>query len=441
MLKTIATKVVDFLIPLALCVIIGSNFTIIGHMAIPSIAVAVLAVSVLLKHLLTGFKALKTRVFFPFLCWVSIYIVYGISLAIQQEVYHNIKYAMQFKMMLPVYGIVIMLLPELKQQQFFLFFKAFIAMSIALCCVVLYKYYDLIILNNGAEFIHPTWRNFIDMLYTFIIPFKIIHHTFSFFLLFASFLAYYLFKNENTSKISKIFLVVSFTFLAFMLHFISARLSLLLFYLFLFYEIIRLTINKSISYKTSLYIAISAIVLFFTLYQAIPTLRNKINFTILNKVAPNDIVATESSQKNIRLITYKIGWEAVTENMWKGISVGEEDEYFKKLNARYFHEKSLLRARPENQFIYNAATLGLPLSLVLIVLFFFPLFHQFKKNSLLFNALYIITLIYFFTHHPLQEKQFFYFIAFWIPFLKLYSVQKARNFKFKNENLPDGKVV
>ncbi len=234
MLKTIATKLVDFLIPLALCVIIGSNFTIIGHMAIPSIAVAVLAGCVLLKHLLTGFKELKTRNFIPFLCWICIYIVYGISLAIQQEVYHNIKYAMQFKMMLPVYGIVIMLLPELKQQQFFLFFKAFIAMSFALCCVVLYKYYDLIILNHGAEFIHPTWRNFIDMLYTFIIPFKIIHHTFSFFLLFASFLAYYLFRNENTSKSSKIFLVVSFVFLAFMLHFISARLSLLLFYLFLF---------------------------------------------------------------------------------------------------------------------------------------------------------------------------------------------------------------
>ena len=137
----------------------------------------------------------------------------------------------------------------------------------------------------------------------------------------------------------------------------------------------------------------------------------------------------------------QIGWEAAKENFWRGISVGEEIAYFRKLNAQYFHEIKLLEMRPHNQFLYNAATLGVPLSILLAIFFFFPLGYRIKENDYSLLFLYFATVAYFFTDNPLQQKQFFYFIAFWIPFLKLYSVQKARNFKFKNENLPDGKVV
>ncbi len=422
-------RIPDFLIPLALCVIVASNFTIMGHIAVSSIAVGCLAGFIFIKYILTGINHIDFKRNIPFYWWMGIYAVHAISLAIQGENPHNIRYSMQFKFILPVYAIVIMFLPSLKQKHYFLFFKIFIATICVLSLKVLYNYYDLIILNHGEGIIHPTWRSFIDMLYPFIIPFKIIHHTFSFFLLFGCFWVYYLLKNENQLRFSKYILYFLFLFLAFMLHFVSARLCLLLFYLSILIEISRLTLNKTITYKISIGIAVSAFLLLFTAYQTIPTLRNKINFTVLNKVSPGEIIATESSQKNIRLISLQVGWQALKENLWSGISVGEEDEYFKNLNGLYFHEEGLLKMRPHNQFLYNAAVLGLPLSLILAFLFYFPLFYKFRENDVSLIFLYIIITAYFFTDNPLQQKQFFYFVAFWVPFMKLYSMAKAQKFE------------
>lgn len=410
-------------------------------MAIPSIAVGCLAGFVVVKHTLEGFQQIDARRFIPFLGWIGVYVVYAVSVTIQHETADNIKYLMQFRTMLPVYATVILLLPAFTQKQFFVFFKAYIAMTVVLCWVVLYNYCYLILLHHGDAFIHPTWRNFIDMLYPFIIPCKIIHHTFSFFLLFACILIYYILRQKKELAPTKVVLIIAFVFLAFMLHFISSRLSLLMFYVGIVAEVTRLTFTKAITIKWSLSIVAASMVAAAGLYLTIPTLRNKINFTVLDKAAPEEIVKTESADKNIRLISLQVGLQAIKENMWTGISFGNEIAYFKTLNAQYFHEDALLNMRPHNQFLYNAATLGLPLGLLFVFFFFFPLIYKFDTSHFLLLLLYVSMVAYFFTDNPLQQKQFFYFVAFWVPFLKLYAIENIKNSNNASAKQQDGKVV
>ena len=162
---------------------------------------------------------------------------------------------------------------------------------------------------------------------------------------------------------------------------------------------------------------VSLILLLITAYLTIPTFKNKINFTVLNKIGPNEIVVTETHYKNLRLISHKVGLEATKKYFWKGTGFGKENSIFQELNKKYFQDPDLWKLRPHNQFLYNAATMGVPLALVFIVLFYSPLFFIKNKIQQPLTIIFICISAYFFTDCALQLKQVFVFIAFWVPFL------------------------
>lgn len=422
--KNITLKVLDFLIPLALCVIIVSNITFNKHKAIPNISLGCLIGFLAIRAIFFKISIPKREIVLPLLIFCGVYFVYWFSVIIQSENAYNIKYLMQFRSIIPAYILAIIFLPSFSARQYYLFFTTHVIAAVVYSVIVLWNYIWLVVLHQGDAFIHPTWRNFIDLLYPFIIPFKLVHHNFSFFILFAIFLNYYILKslatNKNTYYKS---MIVTFIFLIFILHFVSARLSLFLFYAAALIELCHLAYNKVISTKNFIILLIIPFFLFTCGYFLVPTLRTKVNITVLGKIEKGDIVENESVGKNLRLISLKIGLEAAKEHLWLGLPFSKEDEYFNKKNGQYFNDPSLLRLRTHNQLLYNIITLGLPLSLVWLFCFLFPLFYKAKTNTLPLYFLYIAIISYFFVDNPIQLKPFFYYIFFWIPFLKFYSTE------------------
>ncbi|PSK93991.1 O-antigen ligase family protein [Taibaiella chishuiensis] len=122
-----------------------------------------------------------------------------------------------------------------------------------------------------------------------------------------------------------------------------------------------------------------------------------------------------------RLISYKVALELIRDQPLTGVGTGDvKAEIDKKYKAEYPGMSEYFRLIPHNQFIFTALVVGIPLSLLLVLLVFAPLMRQTR------NVYTVATLMIMFVGlsiEPMLEVQngvfvYLFFTLFWMAVFK-----------------------
>jgi hypothetical protein len=387
---------------LSASVLVMGNFLINRHITLPSIGLAVLGGCVILKMIIERkiSSAFDIRML---ICFWAIFGIFCFACYFKKKV-------LTFKSIILGYSLIAFFFTWKDKRQYYAVFMAFILTNTVFAIITLYNYYDLIYVHK-AQGLDITWVNFIDMMYDKIIPSHLYHHLLSVFTVFSIYLCYNcLAKNlyliNKAEKYLQVFLLV---FLAGFLHFLSARIGLLLFYIglisWIFYSLGQR--RSSIIYLITALFIVSALLLAF--YFIIPTIKIKTALTF-NEISfymhsdYNEIL----NGPNYRLKTYLSAIEDIRQSPIHGIGSGQISEKIKNMSL------------PHNIYLFYSLFLGLPVAIALLIFTYTPLFFIKKRIGVSVLVIYFIHTIYGLTDMSLEIREYFYFFSFWLPFMISY---------------------
>lgn len=156
-------------------------------------------------------------------------------------------------------------------------------------------------------------------------------------------------------------------------------------------------------------------------YYTVPSFQNKIKNSVRDIEINRDGGDINHRSFSMRLEAWKMGLNVIKANPVIGVGAGDLDA---EMQAEYDRTNSVLwtenRVLPHNQFIENAVQMGIPYSLFLLFVVFYPLI-KYKKTSPL---LWACTFMFFFamSFESILERQigvalfpFVYFLGWMLP--------------------------
>jgi O-antigen ligase len=237
-----------------------------------------------------------------------------------------------------------------------------------------------------------------------VIPvlFEINHIRYSLMMALAIFSAFYLFYNRyfifNVKTERTLFLIMGI-FIFLFLHLLSVRSGLLAFYLSLFVMIVSYIITKK-KYRNGIVLLALLIVTPLLMYVALPTIRNKVDYMILD-ISKFMSEETKTKQRNVnnysdtnRLVSITLGIELGNKSPFIGLGVGDvKNEIFKAYETDYPKVRQERRLIPHNQFVFVYMAVG-GIGLLLFCFFsFYPFFSSKDSYSgflfLVHNTIFI----------------------------------------------------
>lgn len=254
-----------------------------------------------------------------------------------------------------------------------------------------------------------------------IMPGPVSHVRFSIMTAFASYIGYYLIKNdEYIRKPSEKYLVGGCALFMFaFLHVYAVRSGLVALYAISFIAVVQQFV-RTCDYKKGLmklgfFIVLGAAGLFFS-----PTIRNKVINTQTDIEVMKNKENANFNSLSTRVVSYKVAMDIFKENILFGCGQGDlQDE-----NNRIFREKYpeiTTPIIPHNQFIFYLAATGLIGLIIFIISFFAPLFvNQNYRNDLLLMH-YVVLALSFQTEAMIETQLGVAFSLFFIliPFVKV----------------------
>ncbi|HOU46233.1 MAG TPA: O-antigen ligase family protein, partial [Chitinophagales bacterium] len=198
----------------------------------------------------------------------------------------------------------------------------------------------------------------------------------------------YLFINENEKKAHKIIYGILAAWFFFMLHILAVRSGILLSYFFIIFYLI--TSVKKISRK-QFALALIGIVIGITMLCTFKTVQQRFHYLKYDyqQYLENKHTAIEYTDSR-RLISIGVGLEIIQENKWLGCGLANINracaEIYRKKYPTFAKDYYYL---PHSQFIFFIACFGIPLGLLVCLLFIFPAtyFLKQKKYVLFFSYL------------------------------------------------------
>lgn len=401
---------------LAACVLVMGNFIIARHITLPLIGLAVMAGCAVVSYILNK----KIEVSFDWkilLCLWAIYGAYYAACMYNQEVAETTNFFMTFKSVILGYSAVVFITNWKDLKCYYAVFLTFILTNSVLAFITVYNYVDLIYIHH-AEGLHPSWVNFIDMLYDKIIPYHIYHHLLSIFTVFSIYLCFVCLslKVYLLGRFERILLIFLLIFLIAFIHFLSARIGLLIFYFWVIIYIIQMVRKYKVQLSYITPILLMLLLIFSLIYTFIPTIHVKaqLTFNELSYYVQSDYEQIKNGP-DYRLKSYFIAIEDIKNAPLHGIGY---ENIVEKLKGK---------AHPHNIYLFYGVFFGLPLAVAIALFTYLPLFFAKRPLEVSILVLYAMHTLYSFTDVSLEIKTYFYFFSFWLPFMMCYQNFRGRN--------------
>ncbi len=239
-----------------------------------------------------------------------------------------------------------------------------------------------------------------------VMPTLVRHHpTFSLMIVFACYVAYFLFQQEGFLffKGEKKALLIGGVFLFIFLHVFSVRSGLLALYTMLLMELVRIAFQKK-QIKTALIAGLLFVVIGgLTMYLS-PTVSNKIANTTQDLSNYKNNGSANNQSLSSRIISYKNALKIANESsIWFGCGLGDLDDLNQEIFSRDYPDVSK-PIDPHNQFLYYYASLGITGLLLFIFAFYFPLVYKKAFQNRLLFAHYIIITVGFMFEAPIANQ-------------------------------------
>lgn len=216
---------------------------------------------------------------------------------------------------------------------------------------------------------------------------------------------------------------VSF-FLAISLHIFAARTGLFTFYLALLTTGAILIFQRKISLRKITIGAMGLILLLVVTFFCFPSLQNRLQNTLEDWQVWKRQTGIGYYSLSNRLFVWRAGIEMVKENPWVGIGPAAIPEAL----ARHY-QTSLLDAPREsmlrdfhNQWLEYSVGLGIPLALILLFCFFYPLRFWRKLEQPILYAYFLSVLFFASLSESVLERQMG--VAFFLTFQFLLTAQR-----------------
>jgi O-antigen ligase len=192
-------------------------------------------------------------------------------------------------------------------------------------------------------------------------------------------------------------LVSSILFLIFMIHLLSVRIAVGVFYCGLFATILYYIIRKN-RFKTGLILLALGVSTPYLAYNYIPSVHSKVHLTLYNWDMYNKGHIGELSDTQ-RLLSYKIAWQVGQSAPWTGVGIGDlKDEQAVIYQKEYPEQKVMY---PHNFFLTIYAATGILGLLFFLFCFFFPLFYNGNYRNLFFLLFFMTIFLSFMTENTL----------------------------------------
>lgn len=389
-----------FLLPIGLMNLVVAIFLIDDHIAIHSITFSIVLALLVIHAIIT--KKLPNGIPDALLVIIIIgYVVFSIGAANSTGVTSDSIYLIRRWKIFVIYGLIFYFLPIQKKELYYTLFIVFMLMVCIFNFYTLYKYYDLIIVNQGKALPDASWINFMDLMKPYILPLDFYHHTLSLFNTLSLAFIYFLWKKMPQMKWIFVF---SASFFVFMIHFYGSRTGIGVFYiLVLVYSIVNF-MNQKYAFLKICGLVLVAFLCVFGSYFLIPTLKLK-----ADKLGEEFSFYANSSYEQIlngpdyRLPSYFKAFEIIKKSPIKGIGFEEIGLKFKNTS------------KPLNNYIYLILVLGIPVGLVLFISHFIHLFwiRNFKEFNLVIISFFVLHFMYSFSDAGLFYVDYFYFFSFW----------------------------
>lgn len=202
-------------------------------------------------------------------------------------------------------------------------------------------------------------------------------------------------------------------FLILFLHLLAVRSGLVA----LYFSIIGLLVYFIISrrqYRLGLLLSALLVVGAFTAYQAIPTLKNKINYTLYNLYLIQQNDQLEELSDSYRVATIKAGLAIGNEHPWIGVGAGDVKQATKAYMEVHYPTLADSGFTPQSQYILVYASIGLIGLLLFIGCTTYPLLHNQAWQQPLVLGFHLIALSSFVVEQTLETQLG---IAFYLTFL------------------------
>ena len=225
------------------------------------------------------------------------------------------------------------------------------------------------------------------------------HIRFSLMITLAVFAGFWLLQEKFywKKKFEKWVLIFSILFLIFMVHLLSVRIAIGVFYSGLLVTVLYYIVRKK-RYKTGLILLGLGACTPYLSYQYIPSVHSKVHLTLYNLDMYKKGHIGELSDTR-RLLSYKIAWQVGQTAPWTGVGIGDlKDEQAVIYEKEYPDQKVMY---PHNFFLTIYAATGILGLCFFLFCFFFPLFYNRNYQNLFFLLFFVTIFLSFMTENTL----------------------------------------
>lgn len=237
----------------------------------------------------------------------------------------------------------------------------------------------------------------------------------------------YLWKKKNGftfSTLGKTLMVVWFAVGIIYLHLQAAKSGLLCFYLFVFINVgFRFFKNSKYGLWKGGGIIVFAGILLFASTKFVPPVKSQ--FAKLERERElwnNKDTAQYGSVSSVipRLMSYETAWKGIQKHPIKGVGAGDLNLVMNQLYEEYYpYVIKRFRVIPHNQYICSALLVGIPLTLLLVLMIIWPFFKV--DNIMLFSTtcmMVVGTLIEAMFEIQYGVFVYLFFTLFWLSALQ-----------------------
>jgi hypothetical protein len=241
---------------------------------------------------------------------------------------------------------------------------------------------------------------------------------------------YLLFEKKETPlpRWMKAFLVFNIVLFIVYVHILAAKTGLICLYLATLLYIISYVGKKSKALATTL--AVGVLCLPLIAYNVIPTFKTKIDYVFyeIEKYRQDKRYDYTLSDAG-RMITYDIGAKAIAAHPVAGVGAGDVMDEMRAGYKKYYPEVAPdQQYGPINQFMFTALCIGIPLSLLFVLMVFAPFLAPLNNRTYLSITVWL--LLVSIMVESMLELQFgvftyLFFIMFWLSALRVRKEETA----------------
>jgi O-antigen ligase len=239
-----------------------------------------------------------------------------------------------------------------------------------------------------------------------VMPTLVTHHpTLSLMVVFAAYVAYYLFPKEEILffKQEKMMLGIGGVFLFIFMHIFSVRSGLLALYIVLFLEILRIAVHKK-QLKQAMLAGIGIVLIGTATMVLSPTVSNKITNTTQDLSNYKNKGSANNQSLSSRIISYKNAIRIAQESsIWFGCGLGDIDDLNQEIFAKDYPDVSK-PIDPHNQYLFYYAAIGIVGLVIFMIGFYFPLVYKKAYQNRLLFVHYVVISVGFLFEAPMASQ-------------------------------------